>query len=176
MPVFLFHFSEDPAIDRFVPHVPVTAAVQEPLVWAIDAEHTDLYYFPRDCPRVTFHAAAETTREDRDRFLGLSTARRVSAVEGAWLDRLRETQLFRYVLRADGFEQADGTAGYWVRRSPVQPIRVEPVGDLLRALVDSNVELRIVASLWPLYEAVAASTLGFSMIRWHNAAPRRPGP
>jgi hypothetical protein len=28
-------------------------------------------------------------------------------------------------------------------------------------------------SLWPLYEAVIASTLEFSIIRWRNAAPRQ---
>ena len=47
----LYHFSEDPSIERFVPHVPVTNLQHAPAVWAIDAEHSPLYWFPRDCPR-----------------------------------------------------------------------------------------------------------------------------
>jgi hypothetical protein len=69
--------------------------------------------------------------------------------------------------------QRDGTAGYWVARHAVDPIRVEPVGDLLTALADAGVEIRIVPSLWPLYEAVVSSSMGFSVIRWQNAAPRQ---
>ena len=49
----LFHFSEDPDIARFLPHVPRTNSSHAPAVWAIDEEHSPLYWFPRDCPRVT---------------------------------------------------------------------------------------------------------------------------
>ena len=51
--VDLFHFSHDPSIERFTPHVPATNPSQSPSVWAIDAEHAPLYWFPRNCPRVT---------------------------------------------------------------------------------------------------------------------------
>ena len=171
----LFHFSEDPSISRFVPHVAPTSDVEEPLVWAIDAEHADLYYFPRECPRVTFFVTKGTTAQDRERFFGLSTTRRIAAIEATWLERLRETRLYRYLVPGSAFELRDANAGYWVSRQAVEPIRIEPVGDLLRALADADVEVRILPSLWPLYEAVIASTLGFSIIRWRNAAPRSPG-
>jgi hypothetical protein len=141
-------------------------------VWAVDDEHADLYYFPRDCPRVTFHRASGTTAEDVQRFLGLTTARRVAAIERAWLSRMREATLFRYVLPGRGFSTRDANAGYWVSTQPVEPLAVEPVGDLMSALAEANVELRIMPSLWALYDAVVASTLGFSIIRWHNAGPR----
>ena len=173
MPEHLFHFSEDPSIGQFVPHVAATSDVETPLVWAIDAEHADLYYFPRDCPRVTFRELPGTSPADRDRCLGFSTARRVAAIEAAWLDRLRDTRLYRYVLPGSAFELRDAKAGYWVSRQVVEATRVEPVGDLLAALADADVEIRIVPSLWPLYEAVLASTLGFSIIRWRNAALAR---
>ena len=52
-PDVLYHFSEDPNIQRFVPHVPRTNPTHPPAVWAIDADHAPLYWFPRDCPRVT---------------------------------------------------------------------------------------------------------------------------
>jgi hypothetical protein len=35
-----------------------------------------------------------------------------------------------------------------------------------------GVELRVQPSLWELRDAVIASTLAFSIIRWQNAAPR----
>jgi hypothetical protein len=166
----LFHFSEESSIARFEPHVAATAATDDALVWGIDADHQDLYFFPRECPRVTFHGLPSTTDADRWRFLGLSTARRVAAVEAGWLDRIRATQLYRYRLPAGGFEPREPNAGYWVSRDVVVPVGVEPVGDLLTALTAAGVEVRIVPTLWPLYEAVVASTLGFSIIRWHNAA------
>src|SRR3954464_3428258 len=49
----LFHFSEDPSIERFVPHVPKTNPTHRAGVWAIDHERAPLYWFPRECPRVT---------------------------------------------------------------------------------------------------------------------------
>ena len=35
-----------------------------------------------------------------------------------------------------------------------------------------GVELRVLSSLWPLRDAVVASSLGFSIIRMRNAQPR----
>jgi hypothetical protein len=171
-PSELYHFSEDPSITRFEPHIAATSIHPEPVVWAIDADHADIYYFPRNCPRVTFYAGLETTNEDVERFLGFTSARRVSAIESAWLPAMRETSLHRYVFPADGFELITEGAGSWVSRRVVKPVRVEPVGDLIDALVNAGVELRVMPSLWALYEAVIASTLGFSIIRWRNASPR----
>lgn len=38
----LYHFSEDPSIERFVPHVPRTNPTHPPAVWAIDEVHAPL--------------------------------------------------------------------------------------------------------------------------------------
>jgi hypothetical protein len=81
----LYHFSEDPAIVRFVPQIAPTSAVKEPLVWAVDAEHAHIYYFPRDCPRVTFYRSQCASDEDVQRFFAMTTATRVVAIESAWL-------------------------------------------------------------------------------------------
>jgi hypothetical protein len=131
-----------------------------------------LYYFPRDCPRVQFCAWAQTTAEDVERFLGLTTAKHVAAIETGWLSTLRSTKLYRYSFPADRFELQDEAAGYWVSRDMIEPLGLEPLDDLLEALLNAGVELRVMPSLWPLYEAVIASTLQFSIIRWRNAAPR----
>lgn len=168
----LYHFSEDPSITRFEPHVAPTSSEAEPLVWALEPSKSYIYLFPRDCPRVTFYAADFTTYADRERFFAHTTAERVVAIESAWLERLSTTVLYRYELPADGFDSKDEVAGYWVSRKTVTPLSVKPVGDLLAALISEGAELRVLPSLWPLYEGVVASTLGFSIVRWRNAGPR----
>ena len=85
---------------------------------------------------------------------------------------MRSTQLYRYTLPPDGFELQDEGAGHYVTERTVVPLRIESVGDLVDALLNAGVELRVTPSLWRLYEAVIASTLQFSIIRWRNAAPR----
>jgi len=167
-PAELYHFSEDPSLTHFAPR-PSTVVPCE-VVWAIDPAMSHLYFFQRECPRVTFYASEATTAEDRERFLGQTTARYVAAIEAAWLARMRETRLYRYVFAPEGFELEDANAGHWVSRTAVTPLRVELVGDLLQAHADAGVELRILPSLWPLYEAVIASSLGFSIIRWRNVS------
>lgn len=171
----LYHFSEDPAIRVFRPHFAPTAALPDPLVWAIDGEHAPLYWFPRACPRVTFWAIETTTLEDRARFLADTTAGRVHAIEAAWLDPMRACELYVYRFPGDRFELLDANGGFWVARHEVVPLDVAPVGDLLRRHAGAGMELRITPSLWPLADAVAASTLGFSLVRMGNAAPRRDG-
>lgn len=48
----LLHFSEDPSIRSFVPHVATTALQPEAYVWTVDALNSPCYWFPRQCPRV----------------------------------------------------------------------------------------------------------------------------
>ena len=128
-----------------------------------------MYYFPRDCPRACFWPGPRTTAEDRERWFAGVDAKMVIAVESAWLDRIRSTQLYRYVLPEDTFEQHDATAGHWVSRVAVSPLTVEPVGDLLAALGGASVELRITPALAGLWSRVIASTLEFSGTRLRNA-------
>ncbi|WP_339293213.1 DUF6886 family protein [Paenibacillus sp. FSL W8-0187] len=47
----LYHFSEDPNIDIFVPRENQNRKDFPAVVWAIDKEHEFTYYFPRNCPR-----------------------------------------------------------------------------------------------------------------------------
>lgn len=167
----LYHFSEDPTIARFVPRAPLAHPDQPPRVWAIDAQHAPLYYFPRDCPRVAFWALERSAPEDVARFLGHTAARWIIAIESGWLDRLRSTQLFVYHFPDDTFSTIGEGDRFYVSEETVIPIGVEPVGDLLARLVSAGVELRITPSLWPLYHAIIASTLDYSIIRMRNAQP-----
>lgn len=170
--VKLFHFSEDPTIQRFEPHVPATQPEMSPLVWAIDEERAPHYLFPRDCPRVCFWLGPDTSSSDRDRFFGHSEASKIIAIENAWLARVRDARLFVYHMPTETFALHDEDAGYYVSSKAVSPLKVEAVGDVLERLAAAGVELRITPSLVPLRDALVASTVPFSMIRLSNARGR----
>jgi hypothetical protein len=163
----LFHVSEDRSIDSFEPRAPQG---EGPVVWAIDAERLRNYLLPRDCPRVTYYAGPATTREDIATFLGSSRA--VVAIERGWLGRLRSCRLYCYHLPPTTFECIDECAGYFVSRVAVAPTHVEVIDDAVAQLRQRGAELRIVPNLWPLRDAVVASSLRFSMIRMRHALPR----
>jgi hypothetical protein len=164
----LFHVSEESDIARFEPRASEYAV--EPVVWAIDELRLRNYLVPRDCPRVTYYAGRETTTADVERFLGTSSA--VVAVESGSFERLRACRLYCYRLAAETFECLDECAGYWVSRVPVVPAAVDLIDDPIAELLKLGVELRFVPNLWPLRDAVVASSLQFSIIRMRNALPR----
>lgn len=164
----LYHFSEEPDIAVFPPHTPEHRPGIEPLVWAIDEWHAPMYYVPRDCPRACFWPGLQTTAEDRERWFGHVSAKMVMAVESRWLGRIRDARLYRYTLPAERFILHDETAGHWVSRETVEPVTVEPVGDLLAAIAASEVELRVTPSLVSLWRDVISSTLSYSGTRLRN--------
>ncbi|HEY0540094.1 MAG TPA: hypothetical protein VGD53_17120 [Actinoallomurus sp.] len=56
---------------------------------------------------------------------------------------------------------------------PVEPLGpAEPVGDLLRLHEQAGIQLRVLPNLWPFWDRVTTSTLGFSGIRLRNGRPR----
>jgi len=164
----LFHLSEESDIQRFEPRP--SKYTDDPVVWAIDAEHLRNYLLPRDCPRVTYYAGPATTSADRHRFLGPSSA--VVAVEERWVERIQSCRLYRYHLPSETFECLDDCAGYFVSRVPVVPVTVEVLDDLIGELFSQSVELRYLPELWTLGRAVAESTLQFSLIRMNKAVER----
>ena len=133
----LSHFSEDPTITRFVPRPPLERPEVEPLVWTVDDWHAPLYFFPRDCPRVCFWPLPTTTPDDSARWFATVPGRMVIAIESAWLERLRAARLYRYRMPEETFVSIHDH-GVHVSREPVVPRFVEPVGDLLAALVDAG--------------------------------------
>ena len=165
----LYHFSEDPAIEVFRPHVPEHRDDVEPLVWAIDEWHAPMYYLPRQCPRACFWPGPQTTADDRERWFTGIDARMVIAIECDWLARVRDTILYRYAMPEASFTPHGDDSGHWSTSETVIPLSVEPVGDLLTALVEAGVELRITPRLYELWQAVIASTLSFSGTRLRNA-------
>jgi hypothetical protein len=167
-PHALWHVSEDATIRRFTPHVSATAQSDEPWVWAVDTRHLPFFWFPRQCPRGMFWATPSTTAEDAELLVG---SPRVHAVEGSWLDRIRTARVVAYRLPPESFAPHPDVGGYWPSGVTVEPLELVELGDLLELHAASGIELRIVPSLWPLWNRVVASTLEFSGIRLHNAQP-----
>ncbi|MBA3475998.1 MAG: hypothetical protein H0T10_04505 [Actinobacteria bacterium] len=168
-PHALWHVSEDPSLERFAPRVSATVELPEPLVWAVDTRHLPFFWFPRDCPRGTFWADSTTSKADAERLLHAS--RRVHAFEGAWLERMRSAQVLAYRLPEETFEPHPEVGGYWISRATVEPLGLRQLGDLLALHAEAEIELRVVPNLWPLWNAVVASTLEFSGMRLRNAQP-----
>ena len=166
----LFHVSEEPGIDRFRPRPNYRVAGE--MVWAVDEPHLVNFLVPRGCPRITYGLGAGTTPEDAACFLP-GGPRRVVAFEAAWLDRVRGCKLYVYEMPPETFEVELSEAGYWISRSAVTPIACETVGDPLAALTAAGAEVRVLQDFWPLCDAVAASTLEFSVIHKDEAQPRR---
>jgi hypothetical protein len=162
----LWHVSEDPSIEVFVPHHQELHALDEPLVWAVDSPRQWLYWFPRDCPRATWCADERTTDEDVERWLDGDRSRRVAVIETGWLERMRAVELYAYSLPAETFEPWDK---FFVSRETVVPLELVPLGDLLARHAEAGNELRIAPTLYPLWDRVIETTLDFSGIRLRNA-------
>jgi hypothetical protein len=166
----LLHYSEDATITRFVPHVPPTNPTQRAAVWAIDAAHAPLYWFPRDCPRVTVWANDDDqARRLADRFD--TTARRVQAAPARWEPRVRATVLYEYQFDPAPFAPWADAEGQWIAHEPVSPVAVAAVGDLVERQHAAGVDLRFVADLAPLRDLVLTGDLPFSIVRWSNRDP-----
>lgn len=178
VPGEVLHFSEDPTIARFRPHVAATARESQPYVWAVNAAQAPAYWFPRDCPRVMAWPGPRSTPGDIARIIGPGGGSRVHAVEFGWLERIRTTPLYAYRLPAAAFRpfgapDADEPHAM-VSTEEVRPLGpAVPVGDLLIHHAEAGIQLRVLPRLWELLDAVTTASLQFSAIRMRNA---RPGP
>ncbi|MFF5293912.1 DUF6886 family protein [Paractinoplanes globisporus] len=172
----VLHFSEDPTITRFVPHVAATSTEPTPYVWAVDRRNAPSYWFPRQCPRAMAWVGRRTTDADRDRIIGAGCGDRVHAIEYAWLDAMRTTTLYAYRLPAGPFEPISSPGAQphaMVATEPVTPlVPPEPVGNLIDCHAAAGIQLRLLDNLWPFWDEVIASTVGHSGIRLRNAQVR----
>jgi hypothetical protein len=166
----VLHFSEDPTIERFVPHVAPTSQLREPYVWAVAADRCPDYWFPRACPRAMAWKGPRATEEDAARIIGAGSGDRVHAVEYGWLRAIMDVRLYAYRLPAEHFAPIGEPAHAVVARVPVRPLGPpEPVSDLLELHEQAGIQLRVLDNLWPFWSQVTASTLEFSGIRLRHA-------
>lgn len=165
----IFHFSDDPAIVAFVPRTLAHRPEVEPLVWAVDQEHAGAYLFPRDCPRVLLWLTPETTAADRERCWGERPhTKMIAHAEWSWYQRLSNSPIYRYELPSATFAPLSEDNWMWVSRETVIPAAMEPIFDILAAMAEQRIELRLMPSLAPLWGAWQ-STMHFSGIRLGNS-------
>lgn len=151
----LLHFSEDPTITAFVPHVAATAQQPEAYVWAVDALNAPCYWFPRQCPRVCAWSAEGT---------------RVHAVEEAWLPAMGEVALYAYRFAAQGFEPFGERPHAFVATTPVAALGPPTKdADLVGLHEQHGIELRVLTRLEDHLDRVVADGWEFSAIRMRNA-------
>ena len=165
---YVYHYSEDGTIRRFAPHVPQSNPGHPASVWAIDAAHSPLYWFPRYCPRISVWA-----RDDREqaRFTELfeSEATRIVAAETDWIERVRDGKLYRYVFDAGDFQPWQEADGQYITDQVAYPKRVDLLDDLLALHAAANVEVRFTPRLGALMDRILESGLPFSFVRIRDA-------
>ena len=171
----LFHFSDNPNIDVFIPK-PVRVAAERPvgfewlngpLVWAIQDSHEAMYLFPRECPRILLWRTPDTNEEDYGQWWQGSDARIIAYIEKAWLEPVCTETIYRYEFPVDAFEGIED-AGMWVAKSAVQPLNVDKLTYLPKEHQRCDVELRALDDLLPL-KGILQTTLHASGIRLRNA-------
>ena len=158
----LLHFSEDPSIREFRPHVAATARQPEAYVWTVDALNAPCYWFPRQCPRVCAWGPASP---------------RVHAVEEAWLPGLRTVRLFAYRFAAQDFAPFGERPHAFVATGRVTPLGPPlAVDDPVRLHELHGIELLVLPRLEEHLAEVRRAGLEFSAIRMGNAGigPRGP--
>jgi hypothetical protein len=164
----VYHYSEDGTIKRFTPHVPPTNPSHPPAVWAIDEEHSPLYWFPRRCPRISVWARSAPERQllsdtfDTD-------ATRICAAETGWLERIRDAHVFRYTFDGAAFAPWADADGQYIAGDVVYPAAVDVLDDLLGLHAAAGVELRFTPKLGRLMDRMLASGLPFSFVRIRDA-------
>lgn len=167
-PDAVYHFSEDSTLRRFAPHVPPSNPSHPPAVWAIDAEHAPLYWFPRGVPRISVWAYDDDQQQRLTELFG-TEARRICAAEHSRFDEIRTAKVYRYTFDASQFEPWDLADGQYIASDVVYPDEIAVVDDLLRAHCEAGVELRLTPRLGALMDAILASGLPFSFVRIRDA-------
>lgn len=168
VPATLYLLSEDGTHTRFVPHVPQTNPSHPPAVWALDAEHAPLYWFPRNCPRISVWASSPEQQEILTATFQ-TDASRICAAESRWLDGIRRARVYRYTFDGSQFAPWAAAEGQYVSGEVVHPQAVEALDDLLALHAEAEVELRFTPKLGVLMDEMLASGLPFSFVRIRDA-------
>jgi len=169
----LFHVSDDPYIEIFYPRFPRRKELDQNvgLVWSLTEPALPNWLFSRDCPRIGYRACENTTDEDIAKFFA-STANHVVTIEHDWHERQLNATLYVYEFDPVNFRY-DEIAGFYVSQQPETPIGMVIYTDLYAELFKRNVEVRLVDNLWPLRDAVLASSMTlWSFCKMANAKPR----
>lgn len=167
----LYHVSEEPGIEVFEPRPSPQAfeRLKGNVVFAVSDEMLHNYLLPRDCPRVTYYANADSLKADIDKYIGNTDKKFIINVEEHWIDRINITKMYLYEMPFESFELLDEGAGYYVSYKTIKPGNMFTIINLIAELEKRNAELRVLSSLKQLTQEISCSSLQFSIIRMRNA-------
>lgn len=168
----MWHFSEDPAIARFRPHVATTSTHTRPYVWACSSARCPDYWFPRDTPRAMAWRLPDSDSLVADMLLG-PRVQRLHVIEHDSVDAMRTTALYAYRFAAAGFTELEGFAQVSeVEQVPLgPPVPLATPWELHR---QAGLPVLVVADLFEWWSLVVRSDLGFSGIRLSRSPRYRP--
>ena len=94
-----------------------------------------------------------------------TAAHRVHAIELDWMPVMQRADLYRYSFDAAAFRPWSDASGQWISDSPIEPMDVQPVGDLVQRHADASIELRLVPNLWPIRDLAVSDRWDYSIVR-----------
>lgn len=167
----LYHISEEKNITTFSPRKSYRYDMQDtpPVVWAVNQRCLPNFLMPRDCPRVTYHVAKNTTSKDINRHISSSECTHVVAIEKAWFNQMLETTLYIYEFNSENFYLQDPVAGYYISESEEVPIHKHVINNAFDELLERQIEVRVLPELWKLANEIKSSTFNWSLCRMKNA-------
>ncbi len=161
-----YHYSEHDAIEVFHPRAPLRHPNSPPRVYAIDAEHRGLYFFPRDCARVGIWCTPHTTTDDQAALVDNTSRRMLILVDASQAELWRSGQIYEYTFEGDDGWQDTGDHGCWISEVSQTPTAGRWLTDLPQAANEDGVEVQIVPDLIAAAEAWRAHpSLHVSAIR-----------
>jgi hypothetical protein len=170
LPTHIFHISETPGIELFIPRPSPShfEGLDQPVVFGIGEKLLHNYLLPRDCPRVCCYASELTSQAELDQFISCDKAYKIF-VQKDRLEAIKSSILYGYEFDGQNFNLLDQVADYYVSTKIEKPIRTWQIEGILDELAKrNNLELELVSDLKVVAEAVKNSTLHFSMIRLRN--------
>jgi len=169
----LFHVSEDPSVDIFHPRLPRRAELDPTigLVWSLTEPALPNWLFPRDCPRVGYRICDNVTQNDKEKFFSSGT-KHVVIIENSWHQQQLNAALYVYEFDPTNFYY-DETASFYVSQQSETPINMVAYTNLYAELFKRGAEVRLVDNLWPIRDAVFASSItAWSFCKMANAKAR----
>lgn len=97
----------------FTPRLPTRKDLNQNvgLVWAIDEARLPNFLTPRECPRVTYYTCEQTSDSDKIKFFSSKSISHAVVIENSWFDITKNTTLYLYEFKPDGFVLQDDIAG-----------------------------------------------------------------
>jgi hypothetical protein len=157
--LMLYHFSDRGDITEFRPRPPTRHLESEPLVYGIDAWHSPLYFFPRDCPRIGIWPLDSSLPEEVESFRSQATGRMRLIIDRSFEEKWRTGRIYRYEFH-DLHRFIDcHDHGVWVSRDSVACGPPLLLDDLAACVAAEGITMEVVDSLaalaGELYDYVA---------------------